>query len=220
MTNHSKIPQFPNSIPLFPLSGVLLLPKSRLPLNIFEPKYLDMVEDVLTTQHRLIGMIQPTSNDNYNKDSSNNFNSVGCAGRIISFTETEDSRYLITLSGISRFDFIKKVNSLKSYINAEVDWNNFRNDSITENLQSNFDKEKFLLIIKEYFKLTNLQTDWESLKKADDELLINSLSILCPFENDEKQALLEAKTIDDRVKILTTLMEMNIKAETMFGPLQ
>ena len=220
MTNHSKIPQFPNSIPLFPLSGVLLLPKSRLPLNIFEPKYLDMVEDVLTTQHRLIGMIQPISNDNYNKDSSNNFNNVGCAGRIISFTETEDSRYLITLSGISRFDFIKKVNSLKSYINAEVDWNNFRNDSITENLQSNFDKDKFLLIIKEYFKLTNLQTDWESLKKADDELLINSLSILCPFENDEKQALLEAKTIDDRVKILTTLMEMNIKAETMFGPLQ
>ena len=220
MTNHSKISQFPNSIPLFPLSGVLLLPKSRLPLNIFEPKYLDMVEDVLTTQHRLIGMIQPTSNDNYNKDSSKNFNNVGCAGRIISFTETEDSRYLITLSGISRFDFIKKVNSFKSYINAEVDWNNFRNDSITENLQSNFDKDKFLLIIKEYFKLTNLQTDWESLKKADDELLINSLSILCPFENDEKQALLEAKTIDDRVKILTTLMEMNIKAETMFGPLQ
>ena len=220
MTNHSKISQFPNSIPLFPLSGVLLLPKSRLPLNIFEPKYLEMVEDVLTTQHRLIGMIQPTSNDNYNKDSSKNFNNVGCAGRIISFTETEDSRYLITLSGISRFDFIKKVNSLKSYINAEVDWNNFRNDSITENLQSNFDKDKFLLIIKEYFKLTNLQTDWESLKKADDELLINSLSILCPFENDEKQALLEAKTIDDRVKILTTLMEMNIKAETMFGPLQ
>ena len=220
MTSHSKISQFPNSIPLFPLSGVLLLPKSRLPLNIFEPKYLDMVEDVLTTQHRLIGMIQPTSNDNYSKNSSNNFNNVGCAGRIISFTETEDSRYLITLSGISRFDYIKKVNSLKSYINAEVDWNNFRNDSITENLQSNFDKDKFLLIIKEYFKLTNLQTDWESLKKADDELLINSLSILCPFENDEKQALLEAKTIDDRVKILTTLMEMNIKAETMFGPLQ
>ena len=220
MTSHSKISQFPNSIPLFPLSGVLLLPKSRLPLNIFEPKYLDMVEDVLTTQHRLIGMIQPTSNDNYNKDSSNNFNSVGCAGRIISFTETEDSRYLITLSGISRFNFIKKVNSFKSYINAEVDWNNFRNDSITENLQANFDKDKFLLIIKEYFKLTNLQTDWESLKKADDELLINSLSILCPFENDEKQALLEAKTIDERVKILTTLMEMNIKAETMFGPLQ
>ena len=220
MTSHSKISQFPNSIPLFPLSGVLLLPKSRLPLNIFEPKYLDMVEDVLTTQHRLIGMIQPTSNDNYSKNSSNNFNNVGCAGRIISFTETEDSRYLITLSGISRFNFIKKVNSFKSYINAEVDWNNFRNDSITENLQANFDKDKFLLIIKEYFKLTNLQTDWESLKKADDELLINSLSILCPFENDEKQALLEAKTIDERVKILTTLMEMNIKAETMFGPLQ
>ncbi len=220
MKDYKNISDYPNNIPIFPLEGVLLLPKSRLPLNIFEPKYLKMIEDVLTTEHRLIGMIQPKSNKNNITGSLNNFNNVGCAGRLISFTETEDSRYLITLSGFSRFNYIKKVETFKPYIKAEVDWGNFRNDGMLEKLSKSFNKDEFLKIISEYFKLTNLQTDWESLKRADDELLINSLSILCPFESDEKQALLEAKTIKERVKILITLMEMSIKAETTFGPLQ
>ncbi len=220
MNDFKKISDFPKNIPIFPLEGVLLLPKSRLPLNIFEPKYLKMIEDVLATEHRFIGMIQPKFNKNKNQGSTNKFNNVGCAGRLISFTETEDSRYLITLSGISRFNYIKNLETFKPYVKAEVDWGNFRNDGMLEKLPKSFNKDEFLGIISEYFKLTNLQTDWESLKKADDELLINSLSILCPFENDEKQALLEAKTIKDRVKILTTLMEMYIKAETTFGPLQ
>ena len=219
MNNPKNTNDFPKHIPLFPLSGVLLLPKSRLPLNIFEPRYLKMIEDVLATEHRLIGMIQPRPNKN-TQDSNLKFNNVGCAGRLISFTETEDSRYLITLSGVSRFNYVKNVDTFKPYINAEIEWDSFRNDGILETLPKSFNKDEFLEIISKYFTLTNLQTDWESLKKADDELLINSLSILCPFENDEKQALLEAKTIKERVKILTTLMEMSIKAETTFGPLQ
>ena len=219
MNNPKNTNDFPENIPLFPLSGVLLLPKSRLPLNIFEPRYLKMIEDVLATEHRLIGMIQPRPNKN-TQDSNLKFNNVGCAGRLISFTETEDSRYLITLSGVSRFNYVKNVDTFKPYINAEVEWDTFRDDGILETLPKSFNKDAFLEIISKYFTLTNLQTDWESLKKADDELLINSLSILCPFENDEKQALLEAKTIKERVKILTTLMEMSIKAETTFGPLQ
>ena len=219
MNNPKITNDFPENIPLFPLSGVLLLPKSRLPLNIFEPRYLKMIEDVLATEHRFIGMIQPRPNKN-TKDSNLKFNNVGCAGRLISFTETDDSRYLITLSGVSRFNYVKNVDTFKPYINAEVEWDTFRDDGILETLPKSFNKDEFLEIISKYFTLTNLQTDWESLKKADDELLINSLSILCPFENDEKQALLEAKTIKERVKILTTLMEMSIKAETTFGPLQ
>ena len=219
MNNPKNTNDFPKHIPLFPLSGVLLLPKSRLPLNIFEPKYLKMIEDVLATEHRFIGMIQPRPNKN-TKDSNLKFNNVGCAGRLISFTETDDSRYLITLSGVSRFNYVKNVDTFKPYINAEVEWDSFKDDGILETLPKSFNKDEFLEIISKYFTLTNLQTDWESLKKADDELLINSLSILCPFENDEKQALLEAKTIKERVKILTTLMEMSIKAETTFGPLQ
>ena len=219
MNNPKNTKDFPENIPIFPLSGVLLLPKSRLPLNIFEPRYLKMIEDVLATEHRFIGMIQPKPNKN-TRDSNLKFNNVGCAGRLISFTETDDSRYLITLSGVSRFNYVKNVDTFKPYINAEVEWDTFRDDGILETLPKSFNKDEFLEIISKYFTLTNLQTDWESLKKADDELLINSLSILCPFENDEKQALLEAKTIKERVKILTTLMEMSIKAETTFGPLQ
>ena len=219
MNNPKNTKDFPENIPIFPLSGVLLLPKSRLPLNIFEPRYLKMIEDVLATEHRFIGMIQPKPNKN-TRDSNLKFNNVGCAGRLISFTETDDSRYLITLSGVSRFNYVKNVDTFKPYINAEVEWDTFRDDGILETLPKSFNKDAFLEIISKYFTLTNLQTDWESLKKADDELLINSLSILCPFENDEKQALLEAKTIKERVKILTTLMEMSIKAETTFGPLQ
>ena len=179
-----------------------------------------MIEDVLATEHRFIGMIQPKSNNKNDSDATPSLNNVGCVGRLISFTETEDSRYLITLSGISRFNYVNEVDTFKPYIKAEVDWSNFRNDGMLEKLPTSFNKNDFLKTISEYFKITNLQTDWESLKKADDDLLINSLSILCPFENDEKQALLEAKTIKDRVKILTTLMEMSIKAETTFGPLQ
>ena len=220
MNNYKNFSDYPKKIPIFPLGGVLLLPKSRLPLNIFEPKFLKMIEDVLTTEHRLIGMIQPKSNRNNVSETTPRLNNVGCVGRLTSFTETEDSRYLITLSGVSRFNYIKKVESFKPYLKAEVDWSNFRNDGILEKLPKSFNKNEFLQIISEYFKITNLQTDWESLKKADDELLINSLSILCPFENDEKQALLEAQTIKERVTILTTLMEMSIKAETTFGPLQ
>ena len=220
MSDYKNISDYPKNIPIFPLEGILLLPKSRLPLNIFEPRYLKMIEDVLATEHRFIGMIQPKSNKNNDKGSTPKLNNVGCAGRLISFTETEESRYLITLSGISRFNYIEEVDTFKPYIKAEVDWGNFRNDGMLEKMPISFNKDEFLEIISEYFKLTNLQTDWESLKKADDELLVNSLSILCPFENDEKQALLEAKTIKERVKILTTLMEMSIKAETTFGPLQ
>ncbi len=219
MNNPKNTKDFPENIPIFPLSGVLLLPKSRLPLNIFEPRYLKMIEDVLATEHRLIGMIQPRPSEN-SEDSNLKFNNVGCAGRLISFTETDDSRYLITLSGVSRFNYVKNVDTFKPYINAEIEWDSFRDDGILETLPKSFNKDEFLEIISKYFTLTNLQTDWESLKKADDELLINSLSILCPFENDEKQALLEARTIKERVKILTTLMEMSIKAETTFGPLQ
>tara|TARA_A100001011_G_C14111083_1_gene757037 strand:+ start:121 stop:783 length:663 start_codon:yes stop_codon:yes gene_type:complete len=220
MSDYKKKSDYPKNIPIFPLSGVLLLPKSRLPLNIFEPKYLKMIEDVLKTDHRFIGMIQPNSSKNDIKSSSANLNNVGCAGRLISFTETEDSRYLITLSGVSRFNYIRNVDTFKTYIKGEVDWSNYKDDDLIEKLPSSFNKEEFLEIISEYFKITNLQTDWESLKKAGDELLINSLSILCPFEDDEKQALLEAKTIRERVNVLTTLMEMCIRAETTFGPLQ
>ena len=212
--------ELPENIPIFPLTGALLLPKSRLPLNIFEPKYLKMIEDTLGNQHRLIGMIQPLSNEKKPDDDHKNFNKVGCAGRVISFTETEDSRYLITLAGICRFNFVEKIKSSDPYLKAKVDWSSYKGDRKIEKLDAIFKREIFLDTLSKYFKLANLETDWGSLKKAEDELLINSLSILCPFDQHEKQALLEAKTINERYDILLTLMEMTIKAEKSFGPLQ
>ena len=209
----------PDKIPIFPLTGVLLLPNARLPLNIFEDKYLKMIEDVLATKTRMIGMIQKISDQNEGPLYSN-LAKVGCAGRIISFTETEDSRYLITLSGICRFELLKTTESSDLYVTAKVNWSLYNSDLMAEKTTVNFKRDTFLNILAKYLKITNLQTDWESLRKAEDELLINSLSMLCPFDQHEKQALLEAKTIKDRVAVLQTLMEMTIKAEKSFGPLQ
>ena len=209
----------PDKIPIFPLTGVLLLPNARLPLNIFEEKYLKMIEDVLATETRIIGMIQKISDQNDGPLSSN-LTKVGCAGRIISFTETEDSRYLITLSGICRFDLLKTTESSDLYVTAKVNWSLYNSDLTPERIPTNFKRDTFLNILAKYLKITNLQTDWESLRKAEDELLINSISMLCPFDQHEKQALLEAKTIKDRANVLQTLMEMTIKAEKSFGPLQ
>ncbi len=143
MSKYINISDYPKNIPIFPLGGILLLPKSRLPLNIFEPKYLKMIEDVLATEHRFIGMIQPKSTKKNDAKTTPRFNSVGCVGRLISFTETEDSRYLITLSGVSRFNYVKKIDTFKPYIKAEVDWSNFRNDGMLEKLPASFDKNDF-----------------------------------------------------------------------------
>ncbi|MFL2790481.1 MAG: LON peptidase substrate-binding domain-containing protein [Paracoccaceae bacterium] len=219
MTYLSNMTKLPDTIPIFPLTGILLLPNARLPLNIFETKYLEMIENVLGTQSRIIGMIQATSDEN--EDTlSQNLSKVGCAGKVISFTETEDSRYLITLSGISRFELLQPIDTANSYLTAKVDWSLYKNDRKEEKTKANFKREMFLDILSKYLKITNLQTDWDSLRKAEDELLINSLSMLCPFDQHEKQALLEANTIKDRALILQTLMEMTIKAEKSFGPLQ
>ena len=123
--------KLPKNIPLFPLPGALLLPNSRLPLNIFEPRYIRMVEDALATKHRLIGMIQPIKLDKRNKlTGANKFQKVGCAGRIVSFTETEDGRYLITLEGVSRFNFRKEMEDQKPYILSEIDWDFYSNDLV------------------------------------------------------------------------------------------
>ena len=215
----SDMKNLPDKIPIFPLTGVLLLPNARLPLNIFEEKYLKMIEDVLATETRIIGMIQKISDQNDGPLSSN-LTKVGCAGRIISFTETEDSRYLITLSGICRFDLLKTTETSDLYVTAKVNWSLYNSDLTPERIPTNFKRDTFLNILAKYLKITNLQTDWESLRKAEDELLINSISMLCPFDQHEKQALLEAKTIKDRANVLQTLMEMTIKAEKSFGPLQ
>ena len=197
----------PDTIPVFPLSGALLLPRTRLPLNLFEPRYLQMLDDVLKTDHRLIGMVQSYDGP----DGVNKLHSIGCAGRVTAFSETDDGRYMITLAGASRFRLIGEVDGFVPYRRARVNWEGFERDLGDVETDDTFDRQKFIDALGRFFDDQGLQTDWESLREAEDELLINSLSMLCPFEPEDKQALLEAPSLTTRRETLTTLIEYSIR---------
>ncbi|HBZ43544.1 MAG TPA: ATP-dependent protease [Maritimibacter sp.] len=191
----------PDVLPIFPLPGALLLPRGRLPLNIFEPRYLAMFDDALKTDARLIGMIQPAV------ASGERLHAIGCAGRITSFTETDDNRYMVQLTGVSRFRVTQEVDGFQPYRRAEVSWDGFERDLGRSEKDEGFQREPFLDLLARYFDTADLRSDWDSLKEAEDELLINSLSMLCPFEPEDKQALLEAPSLTTRRETLVTLME-------------
>jgi len=199
----SSITDLPETIPLFPLPDAVLFPNARLPLNIFEPRYLAMLDDTLKSDHRLVGMIQP-------KDGRDQLHDIGCAGRLVQFSEQDDGRYLVTLSGVSRFRLVSKVDGFTPYIRAAVNWAPFGQDTKPTAEDPLFDRDGFLKLLSRYFQATNLSTDWESLSKADEELLVNSLAMLCPFETEEKQALLEANGLEKRRETLVTLMQFAI----------
>ena len=166
----------PDLIPIFPLPGALLLPRSRLPLHIFEPRYLAMIEDVLKTPERLIGMIQPSA-----QNGTERMQNIGCAGRLTQFSETEDGRYMVTLTGISRYRLGKEITGFTPYRKFEASWSGFDRDrSITEK-DPDFNRDAFFKLLSRYFQKRELSTDWETLRDADDELLINSLSMLLDF---------------------------------------
>lgn len=207
-----KAADLPKSLPIFVLPGALLLPRARLPLNIFEPKYLAMIEDCLKTPTRLIGMIQPRESEQSTTDPS--LHQVGCAGRLTTFSETDDGRYLITLTGISRFRILELEDGFKPYICANAEWSSFSGDSASKReIDKDFDRERFLSLLKEYFDHAELTSDWDSMKDAEEELLINSLSMMCPFRPEEKQALLEAPTLKERREVLMTLMRFALAGE-------
>ncbi len=196
----------PQSIPIFPLPGALMLPRARLPLHIFEPRYLQMLEDCMKTSTRLIGMIQPRGGAAGDKLSA-----IGCAGRLTAFSETSDGRYMITLTGISRFRLGAECTGFSPYPRYNVDWSDFHRDLGPVETDPGFDREKFVDLLHRYFAQEELQTDWDSLSQADEELLINSLAMLCPFEPEDKQALLEAPTLPTRRETLVTLLEFALR---------
>lgn len=198
----------PGTIPLFPLPGALLLPRARLPLHIFEPRYLQMFEDALKTPHRLIGMIQPAGSG------EGKLHSIGCAGRITAFSETEDGRYMITLTGISRYRILCEVTGFSPYRKADVKWEGFARDLGGAESDKGFDRDSFMPFLSRYLEAMELSTDWEGLSQADDELLVNSLCMLCPFEPEERQALLEAPTLTNRRETLIALMEFALRGGT------
>lgn len=205
MFNAADLPQ---TLPVFPLPGALLLPRGRLPLHIFEPRYLAMVEDCMKTSERLIGMVQPRA---VPESSSQKLQSIGCAGRLTAFSETEDGRYMITLSGVSRYRINRETDGFTPYIKCDVSWSGFERDLGTAESDCGFDRRRFMRLLGRYFEAEELKTDWESLGDTEDELLINALSMLCPFDPEDKQALLEAPTLETRRETLVTLIEFALR---------
>ncbi len=195
----------PDTIPVFPLPGALLLPRTRLPLHIFEPRYLAMLDDVLKTPHRLIGMAQPVPGE-----AADELHSIGCAGRVSAFTETNDGRYMLTLAGISRFEICNILEGFTPYMKCDINWGGFGRDLGPAEQDADFDRPPFMDLLGRYFSNLDMSTDWETLRDAEDELLINSLAMLCPLSPEDRQALLEAKTLRSRREILTTLLEFSL----------
>ncbi len=198
---HDDLPTILN---IFPLSGVLLLPRGQLPLNVFEPRYLALVDAALAGD-RLIGMIQPTENEE--KVLKPALSAIGCVGRVTGFRESEDGRYLITLTGICRFRLAEELKTETPYRRVIADYVPYIDD-LAEPDEADFPRDRLLIALKDYLSRRDLKADWKSVMSAPPETLINALAMLCPFEPAEKQALLEAPSWPERVDTLIALLEM------------
>jgi uncharacterized protein len=195
--------QLPPVLPIFPLAGVLLLPRGLLPLNIFEPRYLAMTRDAMSGE-RLIGMVQPSEPD---APEPPPVFSTGCAGKITSFTETPDRRFLITLSGVIRFAIREELPLMRGYRRVVPDWAPFRDDLVPPS-GTTLDRARLERALRIYFKQHGLEADWEAVRQTPDERLVTSLAMICPFAPSEKQALVEAKTLEERAAALLALIEI------------
>jgi Lon protease-like protein len=211
--------RLPDTLPIFPLSGVLLLPGGKLPLNIFEPRYLAMIFDSLAG-HRMIGMVQPVQPGGFagdglpGDDGAPRVHQVGCAGRVVSFNETEDGRLLLALSGVCRFQIGRELDMAQGgYRRVSANFSAYRADLDHADEIVTLERERLMAGLAAFFRGKNLSTDWDAVKKADDLNLVNSLSMVLPFGPAEKQALLEAPDTSARAKLLIAFLEMSA-----FGP--
>jgi Lon protease-like protein len=202
---YTSVEELPRALPVFPLAGVLLLPRGRLPLNIFEKRYLAMLDDALAGD-RLIGMIQPS--DPTGSKQASSLYPVGCAGRITQFSETEDGRCLVTLAGIARFKVMEELPLHRGYRRVLADWTEYSGDLKEEGCT--VDRGRLVSLLQDYFRKHGLSANWEAIENAPDERLLTSLAMICPFDAGEKQALLEAGCLADRAQIMMTLLEIAI----------
>jgi uncharacterized protein len=206
MAQQRGVAALPITLPIFPLPGVLLLPHGRLPLRIFEPRYLAMTRDALAGE-RLIGMVQP--NDPIVSDANPPVYPIGCAGRITSFTETDDGLFLITLTGISRFRIREELPLLEGYRRVVPEWTDFARD-LEADENSGFDRDRLIRGLKGFFQHHQISADWDAIASTPVDRLVTSIAMMCPFEPSEKQALLEASDLDDRARLLTAIVEMAV----------
>jgi Lon protease-like protein len=208
-------------IPVFPLSGALLLPRGQLPLNIFETRYLAMVDDSLRDGHRLIGMIQPDVTHSGNPDHPTLFH-VGCVGRITQFGETGDGRYHLELTGISRFKVVTELKVATPYRQCRVDYFPFVDDFTARKGEDQVNRGEVLRVLQDFLKANNLKVDWDGIERAPNEALVNALAMMSPYGAPEKQALLEAPSLKERAEILVAVTEMELARKKTSGepPLQ
>jgi len=217
MTGQYRQPSdLPARIPVFPLRGAILLPHATLPLNIFEPRYLQMVDDVMSGE-RVIGVIQPKLPGGDGEQESPigkefELQRVGCVGRVTTYQEMEDERVMITLSGVSRFEVVGEPASDTPYRLVTTKYDSYVTDFTVGLGEAQVDREKLLGVLKDYLDANNLSADWEGIRRASSEQLINALSVMSPFGAEEKQALLEAPTLSARADVLVALAEMELAA--------
>jgi uncharacterized protein len=205
MAGYFGLDDLPDRLAVFPISGALLLPRGSLPLNVFEPRYLSLVDDVLKG-NRLIGMIQPAESEDVVLKPA--LVKVGCAGRLTGFRETEDGRYFVTLRGICRFAVTGEAATDAPYRVVDADFAPYIDD-LAAAADGDFPRERLLAALQDYLSRHDLSADWKSVLDAPPETLVNALAMLCPFGQAEKQALLEAPSWHDRVETLITLFEMS-----------
>ncbi len=211
----------PEVIPVFPLPGALLLPRGQMPLNIFEPRYLAMVDDSLRDGHRLIGMIQPDPTHPGPEDKPTLFK-VGCVGRITQIAETGDGRYLLQLTGVARFRVEEELNVATSYRQCRVGYASFADDFVARKGEEAVDRKALLEALSAFLKANNLKTDWEGIESAPNEALVNALAMMSPYGSAEKQALLEAPNLKTRAEMLVAVTEIELAKKATGGetPLQ
>lgn len=196
--------EVPSVIPIFPLAGALLLPRGQLPLTIFEPRYVAMVDDVLKS-HRIIGMVQP---DEEGSDAKPHLFNIGCAGRMTQIAETGDGRYILTLTGIARYKIVAEISTTTPYRQCQVDFTPFLEDFSPHAGEEAVDRDGVLKALGNFAEANQLQIDWKSVQEAPNEALVNALSMMSPYGPKEKQALLEAPDLRSRADVLIAITEI------------
>ena len=211
----------PEIIPVFPLPGALLLPRGQMPLNIFEPRDLAMIDDSLRDGHRLIGMLQPDATHSAHEDTPKLFQ-VGCVGRITQLAESGDGRYILELTGVSRFKVVEELDVKTPYRQCRVDYFPFVDDFTARKGEEEVDRDALLAVLTDFLKANNLKVDWDGVESAPNEALVNALAMMSPYGAPEKQAMLEAPDLKTRAEILIAVTEMDLAKKRTSGdpPLQ
>jgi uncharacterized protein len=194
----------PKTIPLFPLAGALLLPRTDLPLNIFEPRYLLMIEEAMKAE-RIIGIIQPQGSSESSKVV---LEAVGCAGRITSYSETDDGRLLVTITGVCRFAIVEELDAATPFRQASVDYRPYAVDFVSETGARSVNREQLIKAFRQYLEANDMSADWNEVEAVSTEVLVNTLSLLAPYPARDKQALLEAPDLKSRADVLVALTEL------------